>query len=474
MKKKRAIIIIVIVAAIIAAVASFFFFFKDDKVEEETLDVKIQTKTTAYRTDLEESADTLKSKDAIVSYLSNWAKAKNIDHKTDDAGNVIMSIPADSKYKDAEPTVIVCNYDSKNFINNIDTLASALYIAKNHEPTGKLTVIFTDNEGNGQAGIQKLSASYFSGKPSVFVLESGVKNMWATSSAAMHTYKFTGKLEYTEPQGSKAYKLTISGLPGGNPDSKINSYPNPIKKLSDELAYFKTNAMIFELADMQGGSSPSLYPQSATMTLVLDDNYAEKFKTKMDKSIANYNEKRQKDYPDIKYSIEEVEMPSKVLTKNSLNSFVSSIYTLVDGVYARNKDDDVEALTNIGTISLGDDSYTVGACGNSLTSEYVQAIDLDYRTICGISGIDYEMTEEYPMWMTNRTTDFHDKVMAAFKKYSGKEMELKNTMEVTPASVIRSYNENANIIVVTFGKEKIERYTGTIITYMNDLPHTES
>ena len=46
--------------------------------EEEDLSSKVEEKVAAYRTDLEDSADTLTSTAAIKEYLSNWAKEKGI------------------------------------------------------------------------------------------------------------------------------------------------------------------------------------------------------------------------------------------------------------------------------------------------------------------------------------------------------------------------------------------------------------
>lgn len=52
--------------------------------EEEDLSSKIEEKVVAYQTDLEDSASTLTSTEAIRDYLSNWAKSKGIKYTVDD------------------------------------------------------------------------------------------------------------------------------------------------------------------------------------------------------------------------------------------------------------------------------------------------------------------------------------------------------------------------------------------------------
>lgn len=70
--------------------------------EEEDLSSKIDEKVTAYQTDLQDSAETLTSTEAIRDYLCSWAKAKGIDYTTDGYNNVIMSVKAGKAYKKAD------------------------------------------------------------------------------------------------------------------------------------------------------------------------------------------------------------------------------------------------------------------------------------------------------------------------------------------------------------------------------------
>ena len=129
--------------------------------EEEDLSSKIEEKVVAYQTDLEDSASTLTSTEAIRDYLSNWAKSKGIKYTVDDHDNVIMSVNASKEYREADPTVIICSYDAKQFANGIEPMAMALYIAKNNESTGKLDVIFTSESGHDQVFGQQVFQRQF-------------------------------------------------------------------------------------------------------------------------------------------------------------------------------------------------------------------------------------------------------------------------------------------------------------------------
>ena len=63
---------------LIALVGTALFSLTACSEEEEDLSMKIEEKVSAYQTDLEDSAGTLTSTEAIKDYLLNWAKEKGI------------------------------------------------------------------------------------------------------------------------------------------------------------------------------------------------------------------------------------------------------------------------------------------------------------------------------------------------------------------------------------------------------------
>ncbi|MGN0658722.1 MAG: hypothetical protein ACI4LA_03865 [Emergencia sp.] len=461
---------------LIAAMTFSLFTFTACGEEEEDLSSKIEEKIIAYQTDLEDSADALDSTEAIRDYLCSWAKTKGIDCTVDSHDNVIFEIKSSKAYKEAGPVVILCSYDCQQFENAIQPMAMALYIAKNNEDTGRLTIIFTSEDGHDFSGISSLNSRYFTDDTSVFCLNSGEKNMWSAETGAGSSYRFTGSISYTRPSGDKAYRISIKGLPGGIPDSRISSYPNPIKEIGDLLAYFKTNALIYELAGCRGGSSAALYPKSASATVVIDEDDMEKFQSRVETAIETFNDRYDdflEEHPDVTYTYEEVDLPKKVMTQDSLNSFVSFLYTLLDGVYYKDEDDNLISITSIGTIRCEDSRFRISAVASSLSSSNLSEIDTAYKTICGLAGISYRKTGSIDGFYSAEESDFTAAVAQAFNDYSGKEMELKSNVPVSNASYVQKLNDKCSIISVSVNEDRIERYTGTIITFMMNLPHTE-
>ena len=458
-------IIALIVAACLIGV-SVFIIATSDKEEEDQLSTKVKSKITAYRTDLADSADTLNTKDAIKKYLCNWAEAKGIEFTVDDADNVIMEVDASENYKDAPPTVLLCAYDPNHFSDCIDPISVGLYLAKNNENTGKLNVIFTAENNHDFEGMIALDEKYFPDNANVFNLNGGSKNMWSTATAGSSSYTFSNHIERTEPKGNKAYKISITGLPGGVPNEKIASYPNPIKELGDLLAYFKTNSVIFELSKITGGTSGNLYPKSASCTIVIDEDYVEKFEKRMTTAMENFNDKY--DSYGASYTYKEVKVPKTVLSNEDMNKLISLLYTLVDGVYERDEDDNILSITNIGAIICKGEACTIYASGNSLTDKGLNQLDLSYTTICGLSEINYNKTASQNTWSIHKPDEnpFVQEVSAAFKEYSDGTMHYRDSIAVTNCSYVYEKNPNCNVMNITVNWKRIEKYAGTLVTFM--------
>lgn len=444
--------------------------------DEITLEEKVDSKLTAYRTDIEDSLATLNKPEEVADYLSHWAQTKGIDYVSED-NNVIMTIETSESYAQAQPTVVICPYDTLQMQNSVAPMAIGMYLAKNNEATGHLTVIFTDNTANRFTGIQKLSPEYIADNANVFSLCSNSKSYWAVNTGGGVSYEFTGSMEYKEPVLNKAVKITIDGLPGGIPDSSVGSYPNPLKRLGNLLAQFKTNALIYELADFSGGVSGTLYPQSATMTVVINEDDYEKFQKRVDKDISKFIDKNEEDMENVTYTYEEVPLPEKVFGDESMNNFVSFIYTLLDGSYYQDDNqgekEELSSFTSIGSININKDKFVISAMANSLRSDILNEINNNYQLICGLSNIEFFTRDIAPTWSAPEDTQFINEVSHAYESYTDKTFKLRSYIPLTPATYVYALNQNCNIVSLSVSGNGLDLYAGSILTFMMNQPHDE-
>jgi len=464
MKSKKFLVVMLIICLI--ATLSALTSCNSTKNQTEDLSSKLKNKLEAYKTDLNDSANTLSSDAKIENYLVNWAKSKGIKYSKDSAGNVIMTRKTSTSYKDVDPTVIVCTYNHKQFNNYINPIALALYTVKNNESTGKLTVIFSAASENDYSDLESLSSKYFTSKSKVFCIGSAEKGAFSAKSGASSSYKFTKAVSYNSPAYTKAYKITISGLPGGQPDSKVSSYLNPITRLESLLRSLKSSSINFEIANFSGGDDSTLYAKSATVTICVDPNKEESFIEKMDNLTQNFSKKKTDEYPGVKYTYKKVSVPSKVMSTTGCNKLMNFMYTLLDGVYYKDDDDNLVSINSIDYIKTTQSKTIIKSVAYSLDPVNLKEIDRGEETLCTLSGAGFKKTGSVKLWEGSSDSDFAKAVSTAYNEYSTSSLTYTDSVEASSASYIKKLNNKCNIICVTVNDNVVEDCTGTIVQYL--------
>ena len=352
-RKKTKILILVGCLALLAGLLAGCS--KDDKKPEVNTDLnkKISSKLDAYRNDLMDNKDAVKSNNDIRNYLMGWARAKGISCQKDSYNNIVMTISSSKKYKSAPPTAIVCSYDYLDYDASIPAISMALYAAKNNEKTGDLSVIFTEESGHDFRGIRKVKNSYLKKDTKVFSLSPGEKAIAAISSGTSSSYKFTQSISKTAPTYTSAYKIKVKGLVSNVPDTLINDITNPITKLEGLLVSLKNKGIAYEIASFKGGVSSNLYAPSASLSITVDPNKEEAFVEKMQEETDAWNKKNASKHPDAKYSFKKINTPSAVVSNNDCNKFVNFMYTTINGVYEKDEEtSDTISICNISRINI--------------------------------------------------------------------------------------------------------------------------
>lgn len=473
-----------IIAAFTAA--SFLIFAvgcgtpKEGKKEDD-LSEKIQSKVEAYQTDLHDSSAVQNSNSSVKEHLVNWAKSKGVRYTSDKHGNVIMEVPSSKKYKKADPTVILCPYDTSQFNHYETALTSALYIVKNNEKTGKLTVIFSPVKSRNLSAVKTINNKYFSGNHTkIFVLNGGQKAQISLNSAYGSSYRFTQKISRTKPKFKTTYQISYSGFEGGIPSTDVNSTINPIDTLCGILSSLKNRNIGYELAFINGGDIGNYYPQSASMTLTVDPDDESDLKAYLDKQVEKKkksNEKRNKDNPAV-FQYKKVEKkPTSVISKNSLNKFINFMYTSLDGEYRSSdgdNNDEIRSITSVTGLRTGPRSISILACASSLDRDTLTEIDSGEKTLAHLSSLNFRKTASVPAWKApSSNTDFTNAVKKAYKNFNNTSITYTDAVTPTPNAWILDKNRDAEIISVTVTEDIGTEITGCIITYLQDEIKTD-
>ena len=254
----------------------------------------------------------------------------------------------------------------------------------------------------------------------------------------------------------------------------MNALPNPIKTLGNLLANFKSTSLLFELSSFSGGESADTLPADASMTVVINASDEEKFCSRMDSAIEKFNEKYAADYPDITYAYEEVKLPKKVLTKTETENIVSLMYTAPNGIYYKDDDGTVLALTNIGKISTKNAKLSIEICSMSCSDELLDEIHDSYQTIAGLCNVKIRKTKSYKIFSGGGASSallagFEE----AFTAFTGdSEMIVEDAVETTACNVLYEKNSSMGMIYCAVTEKTKEKFAGSIITFLDNGENT--
>ena len=470
LKNRKILITAAAVIIIVVCAVGGIFLFGSEREDEPSLDEIISDKLSAYETDLLDSLESLETNADVASYLVNWGKNKKINTSLDISGNVIYTIKAAEGHEDVPPCVIICGYDAANMSDYTESMAVALTAAKNSQQNCSYKVIFCPESNGEKTGTEKLSSSHFTDDTRVFYLGKSGSAKVSQITGGYEQYELYEELQYTEPSYDKAYKIRIKNVPSEVIGSRLNSKPNAIKILGNLLANFKSTSMLFEISSFYGGEDADMIPSSAVINLVINSSDTSKFESKMNNAIEKFMDKYSEDYPEIEYTYEETDMPSRVFTKDETDNLVSLMYTALNGVYNKDDDGNVVAITNMGKISSKDGMLRIKVAAMSCSTEYMDEISDSYRTISGLCNVKYKCTEKYDVYNGEGKPENDELLTAfesAFKEYTGdSEMKVEDVVEFTPLTILSGKNEKMAMLFMGVTEKTKEKYAGTLVTFL--------
>jgi len=139
------------------------------------------------------------------------------------------------------------------------------------------------------------------------------------------------------------------------------------------------------------------------------------------------------------------------------------MYTMINGTYLRNENDDVEAFSNIGKVSTANSTFELEINAKSINDQLMSELESVVKTICGLSDINYELNSAINVW----ETDPDSPLLSALSEITGAEcfssLEMKHIREITEKdsnggsrdTLTESNNKEFVIIKDSNGNEEI-------------------
>ncbi len=468
---KKFTIYILVFIMLISAVLLYGCAPQNSPADKEALDQKY--------TEILSLLDTSDSMDTISDYLTSWANENDIPVSHDHAGNIIMSAPATEGYENAESNIFQCTIVLDDKEHTAAEIAVASHIISNSKNHGFIRVLFTPPDG-----LQKLSRTYINAN-NFISLDCDNENSILVGSAGTDYYTMTTDLEWAAPSYTDAYQIVITGLPKTKLASS-ESQLNPITVIGDILATAKSNSILLEIAEFNGGTDRDTYPSSVTCTLLVNQKDANTIKKRISNAVDDFYDHYNTDPETFSFTYSEVEAPEKVISYEDTARLISFLYTCLDGNYLKDDAGEVIAKANISTISTENGRFHAEVCAASKSSDVLQEMETIFETICGLSNISYTKENGSPVWestldpestvysendtLDNQTLSERNTLIkslsAAFDDVTGKSPSLIRTFDYTPCAT--AFNRSASMNVIAFGisENNISEATEILVKYL--------
>ncbi|MBR5788195.1 MAG: aminoacyl-histidine dipeptidase [Muribaculaceae bacterium] len=372
----------------------------------------------------------------IREYLLDFAKKNNIEAKTDDCGNVVMTKAATAGCENAPTVILQAHMDmvaEKNndvehdFLkdpiqtyidgewvkakgttlgadNGIGMAGALAVLLDNTLEHGKVECLFTINEEIGLEGAQNLGKDMITGSMLINLDSEDDGEIFVGCAGGIDTTAYFNYTPVAAPEDLCYVKVAISGLLGGHSGSDINTGRGNANKLIARFVWNISKDIELKLASFDGGNLRNAIPREAHAIIgVAADKKAE-----IEARLAEYTKEIENEYkgiePVVKFTLEAVERPAFIVDDATAKALILSLYSAPHGVYSMSRDLEglVETSTNLAAVKFIDgNKIKVTTSQRSSVESRKHDIAAQVETHFLLAGAEIDHSDGYLGWAPN-------------------------------------------------------------------------
>ncbi|MDR2472639.1 MAG: aminoacyl-histidine dipeptidase [Tannerella sp.] len=402
-----------------------------------------------------------KKEEKIIAYIEDVAAKAGIPVKKDAAGNLLLTKPATKGFED-RPTVIlqahldmVCEKNS-DVVHDFDNdpiktvvdgdwlraqgttlgadngigLAAALAVVMSDDiEHGKIECLFTVDEETGLTGANALQSGFMTGKI-LLNLDSEDEGQIFIGCAGGKGTIATFKCPAIKADDRKSFfRVGVSGLKGGHSGCDIEKGRGNANKILARFLYAgMKNFDNFGLSTIKGGNLHNAIPREASAVIGIMPEDREQLSVALNVFAADIANELKKTDPDVKITLESVEMPQYELISDNFHRLVYALLTCPHGVISMSRDIDdlVETSTNLASVKMADDDKIIVETSQRSSIESAkQAIGEQVEAVFRFAGAEVTFRDGYPGWAPNPDSKILKVALESYRRLFGKDAEIK-------------------------------------------------
>ena len=374
-----------------------------------------------------------RSEQRIRARLVQWAAAHQLQSRTDQAGNLVIEVPA-SRGCRSDTTVVlqghmdmVCeklpgsrhNFETDPIATVVDgewlaadgttlgadngiAIALALAVAQEqHKPHPALELLFTVEEETGLSGAARLDGALLRGS-ALINLDSEDEAVITVGCAGGTRMVLTLPLERTAvPAGLCAYRVTVSGLSGGHSGTDIGLGRANANVLLTRLLLPLDKAHSVRLASLSGGHADNAIARHATADIVMAEREFSACSERLAQLQHDIRCEYQRQDPDL--SIECVpldSLPREVFPPAETSRVLQLLNALPHGVAVMSPSAAglVQTSSNLAAVASNQRGIEIVCTLRGSVASELDALAARHASLAALAGAEVRTDAAYPGW----------------------------------------------------------------------------
>lgn len=380
-----------------------------------------------------------KKEEQVIDFMMKFGTSLGLETQQDKIGNVIIKKPATSGMEDRKTTVLQSHLDMVHQKNNdtdfdFDTEGIRMYVdgdwvkaegttlgadnglgvatimailESKDLPHPALEALFTIDEETGMTGAKELDGDILVGEIllNLDTEEDDEIGIGCAGGVDMTATRFY--IEESVPENSIAYRLKLKGLQGGHSGMDIIKGLANANVLMNRLLYKAYTTVNSRLASMQGGGLRNAIPRESEAIVVLHQDHKSKFEDELNKLFHEIKSEFASLEPEMKFVLEETELPKKLMSSDVQDAVLKSIYAAHNGVYRMSPEIEglVETSNNIAKISASEGKIEILCLTRSSLASSKDDLVNSLSSAFDLAGFQVNLSGDYPGWSPDPSSE---------------------------------------------------------------------
>ena len=395
----------------------------------------------------------------IIAYLQEFAAARNLECKTDDAGNVLIVKEAAAGYENVPAIVLQSHSDmvceknegvehdfAKDPIRYViedgwmiapDTtlgadcgigVAAQLAILDSDMPCGKIECLFTTSEETGLDGAMALQPGFFTGKVLLNLDSEDEGEIFVGCAGGIDT---TAEFNYTnEPvcEGFELEEVFVKDAMGGHSGDDINKgRANSVQLLGTFL--YSILDLDWQLVSIDGGNKRNAIAREAKAVIAAEPDTLDIINERLEAYVADVAEEYGAIETNLKLGYDDVECSdAKAIDEMTAWNLVAALCASPHGVLKMSQEIEnfVETSTNLASVKMTEPGVIrIGSSQRSCVTAARRAAAAKMEACFVLAGAVVKHEGEYPGWAPAAESPVRDACVASYRKLFGVDPKVK-------------------------------------------------